>query len=220
MSPSQNWDLTVLYSFTGGTDGEDPIGGVILDGDGNLYGTTNLGGNGYPGCGTVFQVTPCGAEQTLHLINCPSEGDGFFAGLIMDPLGNLYGAAAHDGPKGGGTVFEVSPAYPYWNFSTIYAFTGASGSWGPTQALVMDQTGNLYGASLWNGNGGCNFNECGFVFKLSPSSGGWTITHLYDFTGGNDGTAPLGVKLDAHGNLWGVAQGGAYGYGVVFEITP
>lgn len=220
------WTESVLYSFQGGGthDGEEPLASVTLDPYGNLYGTTNLGGNGFPGCGTVFALTRSGSawtETVLHVIDCATEGSGFFAGLTLDGQGNLLGAASHGGPRGGGTVFRVLPGYPDWIFETIYAFAGEIGSSGPAQTLAMDPAGNLYGTSL---NGGIACDDygrgCGFVFRLTYSPAGWILTHLYDFTGGDDGKSPRGVVLDRYGNLWGAAQGGLYGQGLIFEITP
>jgi hypothetical protein len=101
-----------------------------------------------------------------------------------------------------------------WIFSLIYSFDGFDGPFG---SPTLDGTGSLYGA---NATGGAY--DLGFVFKLTPSNGGWTFTDLYDFTGGNDGGFPVSnVILDGQGNLYGTAfLGGTGGGGVVWEVTP
>jgi uncharacterized repeat protein (TIGR03803 family) len=221
LTPSNGvWTESVLHIFAAGSDGGNPGGGVILDNAGNLYGTTQLGGGygcgGY-GCGTVFEMTPSGNQWTetiLYSFHGGSDGNWPTGGLIADHSGNLYGAAPLGGAFGGGTVFELSPSNGNWTFNLLYSLTGGDGPWG---SLVMDAAGNLYGATNEEGAYGV-----GTVFKLTPSGGGWTYTDLYDFTGGNDGEYPIcSVILDANGNIYGTAAGGgAYGYGVVWEITP
>ena len=221
LTPSNGgWTESVLYSFCGGNDGEFPFSGVILDEAGNLYGTTVLSGDG--GCGegcwgTVYQLTPPGAgwkENTLYTFQDGTDGAEPYGGLIFDASGNLYGTTLLGGSGYGGTVFELSPAGGSWTFAVVYAFIGSGG---PYSSLAMDGTGSLYGTTYLDGAYGQ-----GNVFKLTPSSGGWTYASLYDFTGGNDGAYPMGSPvLDKNGNIYGTTSaGGANGKGVVFEITP
>jgi hypothetical protein len=201
----------VLYSFTGSTDGYAPNAGLILDQGGNLYGTTYLGGSGYPGDGVVFQLTPSGSgwiENTLHIFTGGADGYWPGANLVFDDAGNLYGTARYGGAYGGGTVFIVVP------FTVLYNFPCNDCNAGPI-SLTIDAAGNLYGTTWAAGA-----YRYGSVFKLTRSSNGWIFADLYDFTNGSDGRSPGGVTLDANGNLWGTANGGASGYGVVFEITP
>ena len=228
LTPSNGgWAESVLYSFTGGSDGASPYSDVILDQAGNLYGTTWQGGvSGCAfgtGCGTVYQLTPSGSgwkENTLYSFQSATDGGNPPAGLIFDPSGNLYGATWTDGPGGGGTVFELSPADGSWTFTSLYALNGTGG---PAGSLVMDGAGSLYGTTDSDGAHGV-----GSVFKLTPSNGGWIYTSLYDFTGGSDGYFPLcRVVFDTSGNLYGTTYAGGnnndcggYGCGVVWEITP
>jgi uncharacterized repeat protein (TIGR03803 family) len=118
------------------------------------------------------------------------------------------------GANDAGTVYELTPSGGNWIESVIYSF---SGDYGPYVGLTMDAAGNLYGTTRFGG-----VYQHGTVFKLSRSGGAWTYTELHAFGGDDDGGDPLdGVTLDANGNLYGTASnGGAYGLGVVFEITP
>ena len=222
LTPSAGgWTEKILYSFTGaGGDGASPWAGVIFDQAGNLYGTTEFGGaNGY---GTIYELSPSGSgwtEKVLYNFQNQADGAWPFAGLVFDRSGNLYGATTWGGTGNGGTVFELAPAGSGWNYQTLYAFTRQPGelAGGPVATPILDTGGNLYGATYGDGAYGL-----GSVFKLTPSGGSWTITTLYNFTGGSDGLLPRSnLVLDANGDLYGMAaSGGANGRGVVFEITP
>ena len=139
-------------------------------------------------------------------------------GLIFDTSGNLYGTTVWGGAGGGGTVFQLIPSAGSWTFNLLYSLSGSNGGGPWNGPLIMDSAGNLYGTTA-KGKSSYGF---GNVFELSPSNGGWTYTSLHQFTGGSDGKDPYGgVVLDAGGNLYGTTGGGgAYGYGVVWEITP
>jgi|ERR1700722_860148 len=222
----------VLYNFfnVGGT--ANPLGGVISDASGNLYGTTFY--SGAYGNGMVYELTPAasGWKQTILYSFNPNgiEGFGPTAGLIFDASGNLYGTTEFGGTGdctngfGCGTVFELSPsASGTWTETILHDFQGTDG-WEVHAGLVMDSAGNLYGTTA---NGGAY--KQGTAFELSPGANGtWTETTLHNFTGGTDGGVPFGgVILDAAGNVYGVtsAGGGAtsdckYGCGVVFELSP
>ncbi len=206
------WTETVLYS-----DFEGPEGGVVFDKPGNLYGV--LEPTGQYRNGAVYQLSPSASGWTGHtLYSFTGGGDGRdpLGGLIIDSSGNLYGTTALGGSGDAGTVFELTQATGSWTFKTLYSFPGPQ-NWGPEEKLVMDAAGNLYGTAR---NGGAN--RIGSVFRLTPVIGGWTYTSLHDFTLGGDGGEPVSsLVFDAYGNLYGTAlAGGAYGYGVVFEITP
>jgi uncharacterized repeat protein (TIGR03803 family) len=205
---SGGWTESVLYSFTGSNDGGTPYSGVIFDSTGNLYGTAYYGGANT--LGTVYELSPSGSAWTEKTLTDFSGGGGSpLGGLTFDPQGNLFGTGFS-----GGTAFELKPSNGNWIYSLLYTFNGFDGPFG---SLTVDGAGSLYGT---NSSGGTY--DQGFVFKLTPSNGGWTFTDLYDFTGGNDGGFPLSnVILDSKGNLYGTAYlGGADGYGVVWEITP
>lgn len=219
------WTESVLYSFTGGNDGKWPLGGVIFDRSGNLYGTAHLGGE--QGFGTVFELTPSETgwtEKVLYHFEGRSDGANPRGALIFDQSGNLYGTASAGGSYGCGTVFELISSPGGWTYNTLHIFNCDDGE-SPTSSLVLDVAGNLYGTTAYGGLSGC-FGNCGVVFELTPNPNGlWTYTLLHEFTG-SDGALPLGnVIFDANGNLYSTAAyGGRYpcdnGCGVVWEITP
>ena len=173
LTPSNGgWAESVLYSFTGQSDGGTPFSGVILDNAGNLYGTTE--GYGYSNCGTAFQLTPSGAgwmENTLHAFGVGgNDGCHLWGGLILQS-GYLYGSTASGGSTGSG-----NPLLPYhkWRSLSAESFNGPAES-GPEASLTMDAAGNLYGTTSSGGMFGY-----GSVFKGVQTS-------LYNFTGGSNG---------------------------------
>ena len=210
------WTESVIYNFTGGKDGASPPAGVTLDAQGNLYGTTSLGGAN--GDGVVYKLSPHGSgwkQTVLHTFRGQSDGQNPVGGVVLDHAGNLYGTTFDGGVNGGGTVYKLSPSSGKWRFKTLYSFTGSYG--GPYNKLTL-ANGNIYGATEAEGA-----NGLGSVFKLTPAKGGgWAFTDLYDFIGGSDGAQPYGsVAVDAAGNVFGTADiGGSENQGVVFEIQP
>jgi uncharacterized repeat protein (TIGR03803 family) len=203
---------TVLYSFTGGTDGGNPQGGLISDPAGNLYSTTGRGGAS--GDGTVFKVTPAGVETVLHSFSV-SDGRLPVAGLVRDSAGNLYGTAESGGASGEGVVFKLSTA----GIETVlHSFTDKRDGGLPVASLIRDSAGNLYGTTFEGGNlQACSFSGCGVVFKMT-AAGLQTVLRSFDFT---DGSTPLGgVVRDSAGNLYGTtSQGGTDSFGNVFKIS-
>jgi uncharacterized repeat protein (TIGR03803 family) len=190
---------TVLYAFTGGSDGAEPIAGVIEDQSGNLYGTTYSGGAF--GGGVVFKVSPDGTETALYGFcsqrNC-SDGAYPYAGVIEDQSGNLYGTAEFGG--GGlncdgetcGVIFEIAANGTY---TVLHQFSGVDGGI-PIGGLIKDTAGNLYGTTFDGGY----FGD-GVVFKLAPDG---TERVLHSFAGGSDGKWPeAGLINDKAGNLYG-----------------
>jgi uncharacterized repeat protein (TIGR03803 family) len=157
---------TVLYTFTGGTDGGSPMAGLVRDGGGNLYGTTNAGGtancplNGSAGCGVVFKVSKTGTMTVLHtFVN--SDGSNPAADLIRDSAGNLYGTTQTGGATGLGTVFKLDSLH---NLTTLYSFMGTPDGAAPLGGLLRDTAGNLYGTAS---SGGVSDGP-GLVFKIAP----------------------------------------------------
>jgi uncharacterized repeat protein (TIGR03803 family) len=201
---------SVLYTFSGITDGAHPVAGLVRDKEGNLFGTTYQGGNtgcGGLGCGTVFEVTPSGAETELHTFTGVPDGATPTAALILDKGGNLYGTTGYGGTSGDGTVFEITAAGEY---KVLHSFMGTDGAV-PSAGLVRDGVGNLYGTTQY---GGASY---GTVFQITQTG---AETVLYSFTGGADGGAPLGGLVLWKGNLYGTtADGGSFSLGTVFELT-
>jgi uncharacterized repeat protein (TIGR03803 family) len=204
-----------IHSFGKGTDGAQPIGGVVLDSAGNFYGTTSLGG-AY-GNGTVFEEKRSGrtwTESTLYSFTGGNDGTNPPAGVTLDTHGNLYGTTSLGGANGDGVVYELSRSGSGWKQTVLYTFQGLSDGQNPVGGVVLDGDGNLYGTTFDGGdNGG------GTVYKLLPSGEGWTFTALYSFTGGYGG--PYNKLTLANGSIYGFTEAeGANGFGSVFKLTP
>ncbi len=219
---------TVLYSFcsvAGCADGAGPIGGLIQDASGNLYGTTSSGGNefgdGYTG-GTAFKVDATGTETVLYnFCSAANCADGLFplAGLIQDGASNLYGTTYGGGlgncktdySNGCGTVFKVDGS---GHETVLYSFNGGTDGANPESGLVRDASGNFYGTTYYGGA-----DNYGTVFK-ADTAGQETVLHTFG-TVTNDGAYPeAGLFQDPAGDLYGTtAFGGANGGGMVFELN-
>ncbi len=225
-SPFSPWDDTVIHQFyPGAGEGDEPAGDIVFDSAGNLYGTTELGGDdsfcGGLGCGTVYQLTPSNGgwiETVLYEFHDANDGEYPSGGVIFDPAGNLYGTASQTGiGAGAGSIFQLTPSGSGWKFNLLYDFSNGNDGGFPVAGLIFDSSGNLYGATSYGGaNGG------GTVFEFSPSNGGWTLNTLYSFSKvGNSPRGPVAsLTMDAAGNLYGTTNGdGAYGYGNVFKLT-
>jgi uncharacterized repeat protein (TIGR03803 family) len=216
LTPSSGgWTLTNIYLFLLSIgDGAVPIGGVIMDGSGNLYGTTV--GGGAHNDGTVFELVNSGNEWTekiLYSFQNASDGKEPLTTLTLDQSGNLYGTTLYGGSNNTGTVFELIPSENgTWNFNLIYIFSAQSGT---STNVILDTAGNLYGTTIHGGSHGA-----GSIFELMRNGSGWTYVDLHDFDV-SDGTQPVGNLLfDPNGNLYGTTVfGGAYDNGVVWELT-
>ena len=206
---------TVLYSFGGSPDGSAPGSGLFPDRAGNLYGTTEEGGDGtcsFLGCGTIFKIDSKGTETLLHSFAGTPDGAFPAAGLIADSVGNFYGTTSQGGASGNGTVFKLSSA---GKESVLHSFKGGDDGSAPSNSgLIADVAGNLYGTTF---NGGGSAGD-GVVFKLTPD-GIESVLHAFK---GDDGSNPnAGVIADSAGNLYGTTIGGGdHGTGTVFKLTP
>ena len=220
----------VLYSFSGGADGGQPLCDLVFDAHGNLYGTTSAGGAF--GDGTVFELTPAAnglwsewSETVLHSFHRDGrDGAHPSADVVFDKAGNLWGTTENGGIDNFGTVFELSP--------------GPNGTWSetelsmprakPASSLIFDKAGNVYGTTQRDAR--ASGTGTGTVFKLAPASNGaWSRTTLYAFALENpyvqsayiDGVDPsAGVIFDAAGNLYGTTVSGGRGAsnGTVFKL--
>ena len=225
--------VTILHSFQG-IDGLSPAAGVVIDSNGNLYGTTQEGGNIRDcfglGCGLVFEMSPPApgktkwTEKVIYAFTGKSDGASPSAGLMFDVAGNLYGTTTYGGDlaacpgtygdAGCGVVFKLTHSGSTWQESVLYTFTnGVDGGFPQYGSLVQDTQGNLYGTTYAGGADGL-----GTVFKVNQSG---QETVVYSFTGQNgDGLFPFGgVILDAQGNTYGTTSQGGSGFGIVYSVS-
>lgn len=224
------WQETLLHEFQLGIDGFGPEGFTFTP-NGDIYGITSGSFSYYDLHGTVYRWKPSDllranlAWQQVTLYNFSGWDNGAYpyGAAVVDSADNVYATTAEGGTKGGGTVFELSPAAGAgWAYHELYSFQRYPGGLlGPNAGLVMDAAGNLYGTTEARGAGEGN------VFELTHSESGWSYSSVHDFTGGADGAAPVApVLFDANGNLFGTAAGGGSshdcpgGCGVAFEIVP
>jgi uncharacterized repeat protein (TIGR03803 family) len=200
--------LKTLWSFSGGSDGALPSGGLIRGESGALYGTTE--GGGASGNGTVFAIgNSTGALTTIWSFSGGSDGAIPGGPLLRDQTGTLYGNTLGGGnftaPICGifftgscGVVFKLTPparGQTAWTETPIWTFSGGDDGALPNGGLIADETGALYGTTGAGGAfpAGCGGGGCGTVFKLTPPAGdkaGWSLSTLYAFTGGSDGGSP------------------------------
>jgi uncharacterized repeat protein (TIGR03803 family) len=218
---------TVLYTFTGQTDGSLPNAPLVADEDGNLYGTANFGGNlkecDDQGCGTVFELLKSGKFKVLYAFSGGTDGSVPNGPLLRNAQGNLYGTAQEGGAHNQGVVFKITPS---GTEIVLYSFGSLADDGSlPMAGLVMDSAGNLYGTTF-AGGGNCPGYGCGTVFEVTPSGTEkvlWRFGHVK-----NDGLNPYYTTLvrDTNGNLYGTTHyGGANpgpdgtGLGTVFVVT-
>jgi uncharacterized repeat protein (TIGR03803 family) len=208
-----NGVFTSLHLFAGGTDGETPLGGLLLDQNGNLYGTTRYGG--ISGNGTIFKLQPDGSLITLYLFKAYPDGEQPFAGLVADAMGNMYGTT-----WAGGTAFNYGTIYKLdasGKETVLYRFRGAADGSSPNSGVILDDAGNLYGTTAGGGGSGGGFGP-GVVYKLD-SNGAYTVLHTFSDAGGVTSYAPL--VRDGNGNLYGTTiLGGLRNFGTVFRLEP
>jgi len=209
----------VLHIFTGERDGSNPEWQLLIDADGNLYGTTVYGGP-FRDSGTVFEITRSGKFVLLYAFTGGADGGGPDGPLMQDAQGNLYGTTGGGGTFGAGTVFKLDRN---GKETVIHSFNYTDGI-SPVGNLAMDAGRNIYGTTV---GGGVGFPAAGTVFKLD-AAGQETVLHNFD-EGPDGGTPYTGVTRDDSGNLYGTtsiggsgncSDGEYFGCGVVFEITP
>jgi uncharacterized repeat protein (TIGR03803 family) len=227
-------NVTVLYSFSGQSDGNFPQAPLVQDSSGNFYGTTS--GGGANGFGTVFKLSASGDLQVLHSFSS-SDGDASVAALIMGKDGNLYGTAAcvlcsANGSTSNGEVFEISTSGN--NFTVLHTFSGPDGLF-PVAPLIQGPDGDFYGTTWAGGDLSCgtyyfyvgsNYPYptaagCGTVFKMD-SFGSVTVLHTFEEPQTGDGNAPYaGLIFGSDGSLYGTTYYGGTSiyFGTVFRLT-
>jgi uncharacterized repeat protein (TIGR03803 family) len=208
--------LRGLYQFPGQSSGEVPgfpSAGVILDSQGNIYGTTPYGGVE----GMIYKLDRAGQETTLYSFEGAPGGTKPVAGVALDSAGNLYGATQLGGAANWGAVYKLDSAS---HETPLYSFTGGADGAFPESSPVLDSQGNVYGTTL-KGGSAYGTSGLGVVYKIG-ASGQETVLHT--FTGGGDGEYPSAVVFDPAGNLYGAAGGGklggADGAGVIYRLSP
>lgn len=223
-SASGTWTETILYAFLSNSskDGQIPFSGVIPDKEGNLYGTTELGGA--HGDGTVFELVHSGSkwsEKVLYSFGA-SLRDGVepYSALTFDKSGNLYGTTFAGGQNLlYGTLFELVLSGTTWTETVLHSFNGQGNNGGcfPIGGMAIDTNGKLYGTTS-----ACGQNTWGTVFELIPNGSASKEIVLHQFGSGNgDGEAPTGTVVLGKNALYGTTgEGGTANAGTVFEITP
>ncbi|HUE04526.1 MAG TPA: choice-of-anchor tandem repeat GloVer-containing protein [Bryobacteraceae bacterium] len=219
------WTQTVLYTFEGHPDGAAPYATPILDGAGDVIGTTEAGGA--HNLGIVYMLSPQAdgsfAERALHTFHGAPDGASPLAGVILQANGDLFGTTTAGGTANCGTAYRLAPdAAGGWTEHVLHNFLGVSAQDGENpNGLTLGANGDLYGTTTGGG-----VDNPGTIFKMTRNaSGEWQETVLYSFTGGNDGAYPSsGVVLDSAGRifgttLWGGPSGDTTG-GVAFQFTP
>jgi len=253
LSPQQDgsWTETVIHNFCtdyeGGTclDGAYSYAGLLVDGKGNLYGTTVWGGtNCVDGCsgpgggGIVYELSPplvpggTWTEMVLYNfcevvqgVKC-LDGEEPTSQLVFDAAGNIYGTTAGGGSGhllgGGGTVFELSPGADGWKETILYNFCSqGSGNNCPdgydaSAGVTFDTAGNLYGTTTYSGN--AQAPTGGTVYELARQGSGWKYQELLDVPADSKRSILQGtISFDASSNLYSTFSGG---YGGVFRMSP
>jgi uncharacterized repeat protein (TIGR03803 family) len=210
---SSSGALTTLYSFSGGADGANPVGGLVQGRDGYLYGTTSYGGaygSGQLGSGTVFRISTDGAFTCLYSLTGFYDGSNPHAGLIQGRDGYFYGTTYYGGTNDYGNVFKISPGGA---LVTLYSFSGGVDGSFPEAGLAQGSDGSIYGTTS---SGGAS--NSGTVFKVAANG---AFTSLHSFTGTQDGGNPTAAPVQGvDGFIYGTTSGGdTKGSGTVFRIS-
>jgi uncharacterized repeat protein (TIGR03803 family) len=162
LTPSgSGWARNVLHTFMGQDDGANPLGGLIFDSSGNIFGSTTV--LGVNGGGTVFEMSPSGGDWTLTTIHSFSGGAGPGSTLLMDAAGNLYGTTLSGGAFNSGSVFKLTHSGSGWTYSDLHDFQEGNGGLAPVGGVTMDSNGNLYGTAS---SGGAH--NAGVVWEITP----------------------------------------------------
>lgn len=222
-----------LYDFQGKADGGNPVAGLTVDSEGNLYGTTEAGGRGtckgnfLSGCGVVFKLSTTGELTAIYQFQGGTDGADPRGGVIRDARGNLYGTTFAGGgatcafaPAGGcGTIFKIDAN---GNETVLYRFSGGPDGAGPSASLYQDAQGTLWGTAELGGivtNPQCSGAGCGTIFRLGRT--GKFFSRAFQGPP-NDGASPAAALVaDPHGNLYGTTlEGGPNFVGILFKISP
>jgi len=210
---------TVLYSFTGGADGANPMARLTFDAAGNLYGTTFAGG-AYGG-GTVFEFVKGGTERVLYSFGNGADGANPVAGVTLTKKLIIFGTTSVGGTYGYGTVFQLTPSQSGYTETILHEFALQDDGGTPYAGLVFDSSGNLYGTTT-DGGDPAGGGGGGTVFELTYAGGAtWNFNVLDGLAGSGISGTYRNVVLDASGNIYATTHcDGPYGSGTVYKLTP
>jgi uncharacterized repeat protein (TIGR03803 family) len=221
--------LHTLYQFKNGADGGYPLSSLVLDAEGNLYGTASSGGNLNcyfgAGCGVVFKIDPNGVETVLYAFDAIAQGQFPSSSLLRDGAGNLYGTTPTGGDTscnalfGCGVIFKIAPSGQQ---QILHTFRGGTDGSFPETGLTPDGHGGAYGTTSEGGGNGCFGIGCGIIYHLGAT--GYRV--VYSFLGSpSDGSYPVAnLIMDSTGALYGTTEYGGnsscdpFGCGTVFKL--
>lgn len=157
------WTANTLHQFEAQDDGAQPVGGLVMDAAGNLYGAAAYGGSG--GGGVVYELSPTGNGWTFIVVYslAGGPGGGSSSPLTIDAAGNLYGTAEYDGAYYDGSVFKLTRTNGNWTYTDLHDFTGGADGANPVGAMALDADGNLYGTSSLGGT-----SNKGVAWEITP----------------------------------------------------
>ena len=204
------WHETLLYSFTGGIDSEEPQGQLAFDSAGNLYGVAYgyyiAGMNPPPSdAGSVWELARSNNGWAFSVLHSFHGGDGAnpIGGVTFDPAGNLNGTTTLGGAQNDGTVFQLKLNGSAWQESVLHSFDSEVGI---RPSVIADAAGNLYGATDFTGD----------VYELTPSGTGWSFANIFHFLG----SVANNLAIDSHGNLYGASNSGGFNNaGFIFKLS-
>ena len=208
---NDGWNFLVLYTFSGNADGAHPNPGLIFDKSGKLFGTTYNGGQS--GYGTVFELSPSGngwTKSTVYAFAGNNDGRYPMSGLTLGGAGIFYGTTRSGDAKKQGTVYQLRKTSGGWTETILHSFNGTEGG-SPMVGFLLLRHGTLYGTTNYGGG-----SDQGTAFSLTQN--GHRFIVLWSFNGTNGSSPYNGMVSDSVGNLYGVANGGTSGYGVIFVL--
>ena len=215
------WTESVLHTFTGSPDGSAPIAGVTFDANGNLYGTTDGGGGSDDG--TVYELSPSGSgwtENVLYAFQYSNDGASPYAGVVLDPEGNLYGTTIYGGAGNGGTIFELMPSNGNWIFSVLYSPELQGSAALPVRSPAVPAAPFTARFSPAAAKAARDMDAAACSSYRPPMAAGCTPRCITSPMATDGGNPEGGLILDSAGNLYDTSVGSAGEDGNVFEVTP
>jgi uncharacterized repeat protein (TIGR03803 family) len=213
-----SWAFKVIHQFTGGNDGSTgSLGALLVDGQGALYGVTEIGGAAQAGIAYKMKhITGSGwTFAPVYTFKGTPDGANPYGGLIQSG-GKLYGTTYYGGAGGAGSVFELTPGAGTYGERVVYSFKGGTDGSQPTSTLLAGPAGALYGTTSMGGGASC---DCGAVFSLAHGTFKETVLHRFGMS--NDGQNPYYGLTPFGSSLYSsTVVGGTSGSGTIFAITP